>query len=63
MENESHMKWTFENIQPDLKNLNPKVREKALEIANRYMKEGKSESEAIKKGIKEAEEWFLNRQA
>lgn len=58
------MKWTFEDFGADLKDLNPQVRKKALEIANRLMKEKKyTEEEAIKKAIKEAEEWYLNRQA
>lgn len=57
------MKWTFENFGADLKDLNPLVRKKALEIANQLMDEGYTEGEAIKKAIKEAEEWFLNRQA
>lgn len=57
------MKWTFENFGADLKDLNPLVRKKALEIANQLMDEGYTEGEAIKKAIKKAEEWFLNRQA
>lgn len=57
------MKWTFENFGADLKDLNPLVRKKALEIANQLMDERYTEEEAIKKAIKEAEEWFLNRQA
>ncbi len=57
------MKWTFEKLQPDLKDLNPKVREKALEIANRLMvEENLSEGEAIKLAIKKAEEWYLDTQ-
>ena len=58
------MKWTFENFAADLKDLNPKVREKALEIANRLMEEEEyTEAEAIKEAIKRAEEWFLDMQA
>lgn len=58
------MKWTFENFGADLKDLNPQVREKALEIANCLMEEeGYTEGKAIKEAIKEAEEWYLNRQA
>ena len=57
------MKWTFEDYGADLKNLNPRVRDKALEIANRLMEEEDySEGEAIKQGIKEAQEWNLDRQ-
>ena len=57
------MNWTFENFRTDLKDLNPLVRKKALEIASQLMDEGYAEGAAIKKAIKEAEEWFLNRQA
>lgn len=58
------MKWTFEDFGADLKDLNPLVRKKALEIANRLMEEEEyTEEETIKKAIKEAEEWYLNRQA
>ena len=54
------MEWTFEDFGADLKDLNPKVRQKALKIANRLReKEGYSKGEAIK----QAEEWYLNRQA
>ncbi len=57
------MKWTFENYGENLKNLNPKVRKKALEIANRLMAEGNySEGDAIKQAVKEAQEWFLDMQ-
>ena len=57
------MKWTFENFGADLKDLHPKVRRKALEIANQLMKEGDyTKGEAIKQAITEAEEWFLDSQ-
>ncbi|HEX6982437.1 MAG TPA: hypothetical protein VF181_06730 [Balneolaceae bacterium] len=57
------MKWTFENFKADLDDLNPAVREKAIEIAKKLMeKDNYSEERAIKEGIKEAEEWFLNSQ-
>ncbi|HLR32273.1 MAG TPA: hypothetical protein VK074_07280 [Fodinibius sp.] len=57
------MKWTFENHGADLKNLEPQVREKALEIANHLMEEEDySEGEAIKQAVKEAQEWFLDKQ-
>ena len=58
------MKWTFENFEADLNDLNPKIRDKALEIANRLMEEKEySEEEAIEEAITEAEEWFLDSQA
>jgi len=58
------MKWTFENYGANLKNLEPQVRGKALEIASRLIeKGGYSEGEAIKQAVKEAREWFLDKQA
>jgi len=55
------MEWTFENFKADLNNLTPEVKERAIEIAEKLMKKGGvSEDEAIKKGIKRAEEWFLD---
>lgn len=57
------MKWTFENFGADLKDLHPRVRQKALEIANRLMeKGGYTKGEAIREAITEAEEWFLDSQ-
>lgn len=55
------MNWTFENFKADLENLTPEVRKKALEIAQKLKEKGDvSEDEAIKEGIKRAEEWFLD---
>ncbi len=55
------MDWTFENFKAHLENLTPDVRERATEIAKKLMKKGGiSEDEAIKEGIKRAEEWFLD---
>ncbi|MDT0691376.1 hypothetical protein RM549_16390 [Salegentibacter sp. F188] len=55
------MDWTFEDFKTDLDSLNPTVREKALEIANELMKEGKfTEKEAITEAIKQSEEWFYD---
>lgn len=57
------MKWTFENFEAELKELNPQVREKALTIANHLMEQGDySEEEALREAIKKAEEWFLDTQ-
>lgn len=53
--------WTFEDFHADLKNLKPKVREKAIEIAIELMnKNGFNREKSIKEGIKKAEEWFYN---
>lgn len=55
------MKWTFEDFNAELEELNPQVRDKAKEIANELMEQGNySEEEAIRKAIPEAEEWFLD---
>ncbi|HTN20733.1 MAG TPA: hypothetical protein VL125_09670 [Pelobium sp.] len=56
------MKWTFEDFEPDLRDLKPLVKEKAIEIAIRLLQTGKltDQREALKEGIKQAEEWFLN---
>ncbi|WP_345599573.1 hypothetical protein VS868_06295 [Salinimicrobium sp. 3283s] len=55
------MDWMFEDFKTDLDSLTPIVREKALEIANELMKEGKStEKEAIDQAIKQAGEWFYD---
>ncbi len=55
------MNWIFENFKPELDNLTPHVREKALEIANRLMEQGGiSEEKAIQQAIVQAEEWFYD---
>ncbi|KAA8475446.1 hypothetical protein BDE36_3541 [Arcticibacter tournemirensis] len=56
------MNWRFEDFEPDLKELKPSVKEKAIEIANKLLKNGKftDQGEALKEGIKQAEEWFIN---
>lgn len=55
------MEWLFEGFKTDLDSLNPPIREKALEIANKLMKQGDySEKEAITEAIKKAEEWFYD---
>lgn len=56
------MKWTFEDFEADLKELKPIVKEKAIKIANKLLRNGRfnDQGEALKEGIKQAEEWFLN---
>lgn len=45
----------------ELRELEPKVKEKALEIAHKLLSEKKySEEKAIKEGIKLAEAWFMD---
>ena len=55
------MVWTFENFNTELDSLNPRVKAKALELARNLERQGKlTEKEAIRIGIKEAEEWFYD---
>jgi len=54
------MKWTIADfpVNPD-NSLNPKVRNKAVEIANQLSASGQyTEEEVIRKAIQLAEEWF-----
>lgn len=55
------MTWTLENFPLEMQDLNPQVREKAIEIANR-MKQQRTVNELaiVEQAIKEAEEWFIN---
>jgi uncharacterized protein YdaT len=55
------MKEIFDEFEPELKDLKPAVKEKALEIAGKLLTEKSlSREEALKEGIKQAEEWFLD---
>ena len=54
------MDWTFEDFPVELNQLNVKVKNKAIEIANDLVKQGYSKEEAIKTAIKQAEEWYYN---
>lgn len=55
------MKWTLENVPLEMSELEPRVREKAIEIANQLKKEGKiKELSIVEEAIKRAQEWFLN---
>jgi len=55
------MNSQFENIELQLKDLRPAVREKALEILNAMPAETKSDQKsAIKKAIEQAENWFMD---
>lgn len=55
-------KWTFDDFDAELKDLVPAAKKKAIEIARILLANGEVESqeEAIKEGIKQAEEWFLD---
>lgn len=55
------MNWIFDDFQPQLNELTPEVRQKALQIANKIMeKGGVSEDEAIKRAIVQAQEWLYD---
>ncbi|WP_339651314.1 hypothetical protein [uncultured Maribacter sp.] len=55
------MDWTFEEFRTELDALNPSVRKKAIEIAKELIeKEDFSKTEAIKKAVVMAEEWFYD---
>jgi len=55
------MEWTLENFPVGMNDLDPKVREKAIEIANKLNKEGRiKESAVVDEAIQQAQEWFLN---
>lgn len=55
------MPWTQDDYPPSLKNLTPQVRNKAIEIANALLKEGREEGRAIAIATEKAEEWAQNR--
>lgn len=54
------MGWTFENYPAEMDDLDPRVRKKAIEVANDLLLKGISEQEIITEAIKQAQEWFLN---
>ncbi|WP_182995360.1 hypothetical protein [Pelobium manganitolerans] len=55
------MKEIFNEFETDLKDLKPKVREKAIEIASGLLiKKNYTRQDALKEGIRQAEEWFLD---
>ncbi|MHB1179599.1 MAG: hypothetical protein ACYCZO_14875 [Daejeonella sp.] len=55
------MEWTLENFPAGMNDLEPKVREKAMEIANQLKEEGRiNESSIVDEAIQQAQEWFLN---
>ena len=56
------MPWTKEDYPESMKNLSPEVRDKAIEIGNALMEEGKyDEGRAISIAIARAREWAENR--
>lgn len=54
------MKWTSKNYPLEMEELEPRVKEKAIEIANRLKQEGEvKELSIVDQAIKQAKEWFL----
>jgi uncharacterized protein YdaT len=51
------MPWSKGDYPPSMKNLEPRVREKAVEIANALLKDGYEEGRAIAIGTSQAEKW------
>ena len=55
------MPWNADNYPQSLKNFNPEVRNKAVEIANALLEEGHDEGSAIAIATDRAEEWAKHR--
>ena len=51
------MPWSLHRYPASMKNLDPVVREKAIEIANALLDEGHPEGQAIRIGIARARAW------
>ncbi|GGA22023.1 hypothetical protein [Paenibacillus physcomitrellae] len=51
------MPWSKNDYPPSMKNLDPRVRRKAVEIANALLEDGYEEGRAIAIGTAKAEEW------
>lgn len=55
------MPWSKKEFPDSMKNLEEPVRNKAIEIANRLIKEDYEEGRAISIAISQAKEWYENR--
>ena len=51
------MPWTSERYPPSMRHLEPRVRDKAIEIANALLDEGMEEGRAIRIAIAKARQW------
>lgn len=51
------MPWTSESYPVSMKNLEPRIRDKAIEIGNALLDEGMEEGRAIRIAIAKAKEW------
>ena len=55
------MKNQFDDLASDLKELDPKIKEKAINIAIKLIKRNKMDrQDALKEGIKQAKNWFVD---
>ncbi|OBA05595.1 hypothetical protein A9P44_12870 [Paenibacillus polymyxa] len=54
------MPWNKYDYPPSMKNLEPRVREKAVDIANALLREGYEEGRSIAIATAQAEEWNNN---
>ena len=54
------MTWTFDDLPISFNDLNPRIREKVVEIANQLEKQEVNRNEILPLAIKQAEEWFLD---
>ncbi|ALP38551.1 hypothetical protein ASL14_22595 [Paenibacillus sp. IHB B 3084] len=54
------MPWTKHDYPPSMKNLEPRVREKAVDIANALLRDGYEEGRSIAIATSQAEEWDDN---
>lgn len=55
------MPWTKKDYPDSMKNLDPNIREKAIEIANELVEDGYEDQRAIPIAITQAKEWYTNR--
>jgi uncharacterized protein YdaT len=55
------MPWTSERYPASMKRLDPRVRDKAIEIANALLEEGHPEGQSIRIAIARAHEWAQRR--
>jgi len=57
------MPWNKQDYPPSMKNLEPRVREKAVDIANALLRDGYEEGRSIAIATSQAEEWNDNHPA
>jgi uncharacterized protein YdaT len=55
------MPWSEDRLPASMRNLEPVVRTKAIEIANALLEEGYDEGRAIRIAIAKAKEWAARR--